>query len=262
MPDRNHRELSLTVAMLALAPILLCQGKYVRRVTPKLPEADGLRFGESGVGKPLRLLVLGDSAAAGVGVNTQQEALAGHLVKGLEGMFRVFWKVEAQTGATTRTTIARLKAATPEKFNVVAISLGVNEVTCGRRIRKWLAELDELAGLLRHKFSVQRILWSGVPAMHEFPSLPQPLSWYLGARARLLDGVLLSWTQRQPDCEFIAAPGNGYAPLMASDGFHPGPKVYELWAAEIARRLTDPPESLHNPVTRAGISGKVGGGLK
>jgi hypothetical protein len=74
----------------------------------------------------------------------------------------------------------------------------------------------------------------------EFPSLPQPLSWYLGARARLLDGVLLSWTQQQPDCEFIAAPANGYAPLMASDGFHPGPKVYELWAAEIARRLTDP----------------------
>jgi hypothetical protein len=84
MRDRNHRELSLTAAMLALAPILLCQGKYVRRVTPKLPEADGPRFGEAGVGKPLRLLVLGDSAAAGVGVNTQQEALAGHLVKGLE----------------------------------------------------------------------------------------------------------------------------------------------------------------------------------
>jgi lysophospholipase L1-like esterase len=136
MRDRNHRELSLTAAMLALAPILLCQGKYVRRVTPKLPEADGLRFGESGLGKPLRLLVLGDSAAAGVGVNTQQEALAGHLVKGLERIFRVFWKVEAQTGATTRTTIARLKAAAPEKFNAVAISLGVNEVTCGRRVRK------------------------------------------------------------------------------------------------------------------------------
>jgi lysophospholipase L1-like esterase len=51
---------------------------------------------------------------------------------------------------------------------------------------------------------------------------------------------LLSWTQQQRDCEFIAAPAGGYAPLMASDGFHPGPKVYELWAAEIARRLTDP----------------------
>jgi lysophospholipase L1-like esterase len=240
MRDRNHRELSLTAAMLALAPILLCQGKYVRRVTPKLPEADGPRFGEAGVGKPLRLLILGDSAAAGVGVNTQQEALVGQLVRGLEERFRVFWQVEAQTGATTRSTIGRLKAAAPAKFDAVAISLGVNEVTCGRRVRTWLAELDELAGLLRHKFGIQRMLWSGVPAMHEFPSLPQPLSWFLGSRARLLDHALLRWTQQQPDCEFIAAPATGYAPLMASDGFHPGPKVYELWAAEIARRLGDP----------------------
>jgi lysophospholipase L1-like esterase len=240
MPVSKYHEVSLTAAMLALSPVLLCQGKYVRRVTPKLPEAGGPRSGECGSGIPLRLLILGDSAAAGVGVETQQEALAGHLIKGLEQRFRVFWKVEAQTGATTRSTIARLNCTAPEHFNAVAISLGVNEVTCGRRVRTWLAELDELAGLLRRKFEVQRMLWSGVPAMHEFPSLPQPLSWYLGARARLLDAVLQSWTQQQSDCEFIPAPISNYAALMASDGFHPGPKVYELWGAEIARRLAEP----------------------
>jgi lysophospholipase L1-like esterase len=240
MPVFTRRELSLTAAMLALSPVLLCQGKYVRRVTPKLPEAGGSRSGECGSGIPLRLLILGDSAAAGVGVSTQQEALAGHLAKRLEERFRVFWKVEAQTGATTRSTISRLNSVSPEQYNAVAISLGVNEVTCGRRVRTWLAELDELAGLLRSKFRVQRMLWSGVPAMHEFPSLPQPLNWYLGSRARLLDSVLQSWTQQQSDCEFIAAPVSSYAPLMASDGFHPGPKVYELWGAEIARRLAGP----------------------
>lgn len=240
MPVFKHSELSLTAAMLALSPVLLCQGKYVRRVTPRLPEAGGPRSGESGSGIPLRLLVLGDSAAAGVGVNTQQEALAGHLAKRLEERFRVFWKVEAQTGATTRSTIARLNTVSPEQFNAVAISLGVNEVTCGRRVRTWLAELDELAGLLRGKFGVQRMFWSGVPAMHQFPSLPQPLNWYLGSRARLLDSVLQSWAQPQSDCEFIAAPASNYASLMASDGFHPGPKVYELWGAEIARRLAEP----------------------
>jgi len=225
--------------MLALSPVLLCQGKYVRRITPKLPEAAGPRSGECGSGIPLRLLILGDSAAAGVGVNTQHEALAGHLTRRLEERFRVFWKVEAQTGATTRSTIARLNSVPPEQFSAVAISLGVNEVTCGRRVRTWQAELDELAGLLRTKFRVQRMLWSGVPAMHEFPSLPQPLSWYLGSRARLLDNVLEWWTQQHSDCEFIPAPVSNYAPLMASDGFHPGPEVYELWGAEIARRLIE-----------------------
>ncbi len=52
----------------ALAPLLLWQGRHVRRVTPRLPEAAGPRAGTTGHGPPLRLLVLGDSAAAGVGV--------------------------------------------------------------------------------------------------------------------------------------------------------------------------------------------------
>ena len=229
--------------MVALAPVLFCQGKCVRRVTPKLPEAAGPRSGECGRGAPLSLLVLGDSAAAGVGVATQEEALAGHMVKRLKGRFQVRWKVVAETGATTRSVIAQLKSlharstATPESFTVVAISLGVNEVTCGRSARRWLAELDELAQILREKFGAQRMLWSGIPAMHEFPCLPQPLRWYLGARARMLNRVLRGWTEHQADCEFVAAPDGGYAELMATDGFHPGPKVYELWAEEMVRRV-------------------------
>ena len=118
---------------------------YVRRVTPKLPEADGPRSGEAGSRALLRLLVLGDSAAAGVGVRTQEEALAGYMVNGLKRKFHVAWRVEAQTGATTRSTIARLKSMAQEPFAAVAISLGVNDVTCGRRATTWLAELDELA---------------------------------------------------------------------------------------------------------------------
>ncbi len=246
--------------MVAMAPVLFCQGKYVRRVTPKLPEAAGARCGECGTGAPLSLLVLGDSAAAGVGVETQEEALAGQMVRRLKDRFQVRWKVEAETGATTRSTIARFRRLVrsesgrheepseaagaraqtvdkPQQFRVAAISLGVNEVTCGRKVRRWVAELDELAALLREEYGAQRMLWSGIPAMHEFPCLPQPLRWYLGARARMLNRVLWAWTEPQVDCEFVAAPDGGYAELMATDGFHPGPKVYELWAEEMVRRV-------------------------
>ena len=59
---------------IGLGPVLLAQGHYVRRVTPRLPEPEGLRQGVEGSGPPLRLLILGDSSAAGVGVATQAEA--------------------------------------------------------------------------------------------------------------------------------------------------------------------------------------------
>ena len=238
----------LTAAMVVLSPLLLCQGMYVRRVTPKLPEAAGPRSGENGSGTPLRLLVLGDSAAAGVGVPTQEEALAGHMVTALKRRFRVAWRLEAQTGATTRSTIARLKSMAQEPFAAVAISLGVNDVTCGRRATTRLAELDELVALLRLKFGAQRMFWTGVPPMHEFPALPQPLRWYLGARAKWFDRVLRKWTEPQSDCVFVAAPAGGCGPMMAEDGFHPGPRMYEMWGAEMARRIMeDRGLSAHEP---------------
>ncbi len=77
--------------------------------------------------------------------------------------------------------------------------------------------------------------------MHEFPALPQPLRWYLGSRAALLDQVLKTWVDSQGDCDFIAAPASDYGSMMAEDGFHPGPKVYELWGAEVARCLESSP---------------------
>ncbi|MFX6190184.1 hypothetical protein ABTF51_19795, partial [Acinetobacter baumannii] len=49
--------------LLTLAPVLLAQGMHVRRRIPRLPEAAGARAGAVGEGRPLRLLIAGDSAA-------------------------------------------------------------------------------------------------------------------------------------------------------------------------------------------------------
>ena len=49
-----------------------------------LPEADGAREGVVGSGDAaLRLLVAGDSSAAGVGVARQEQAVVGHLARAL-----------------------------------------------------------------------------------------------------------------------------------------------------------------------------------
>ncbi len=68
----------LTAAKLALAPVLIVQGRRVRRLALRLPEAAGARAAVAGSGaRPLRLLIVGDSATAGVGVARQRDALAG-----------------------------------------------------------------------------------------------------------------------------------------------------------------------------------------
>src|SRR4051812_12916439 len=52
-------------ATLALAPWLIAQGKRARARTLRMPEPPGARAGAAGTGTPLRLLITGDSAAAG-----------------------------------------------------------------------------------------------------------------------------------------------------------------------------------------------------
>src|SRR5439155_419110 len=76
--------LATQLAKLALLPLLVAQGRHVRATALKLPEAAGERHGVAGSGRvALRVLIVGDSSAAGVGVGTQDEAFAGQLAQAL-----------------------------------------------------------------------------------------------------------------------------------------------------------------------------------
>jgi hypothetical protein len=81
-----------------LAPLLWLQARHVRRVTPRLPEPPGCRTGIAGSGTLIRLLVAGDSGAAGVGAPTQDQALCGQLVRRLSRHHTVAWCVMAVNG--------------------------------------------------------------------------------------------------------------------------------------------------------------------
>ena len=113
-----------------LWPIFWLQGKHVRRVTPRMPEATGLRAGVCGQGSLCRVLVAGDSGAAGVGVATQDEALCGHLVRRLSQHHRVEWCVLAVNGLDSPGLVKLLQDAPLARFDVVILSMGANDVTC------------------------------------------------------------------------------------------------------------------------------------
>ncbi|AYZ66900.1 SGNH/GDSL hydrolase family protein [Burkholderia multivorans] len=221
-------------ATAALGPLLLAQGRHVRRVTPRLDEAAGPRSGVTGDGPPLRLLVLGDSAAAGVGVATQRDAFTGQLANALAPFRRVSWKLLARTGMTTQDLVDRLAAEPAEAFDAAVTSLGVNDVTAGVPPARWRAAQATLVELLATRFSVEHVILSAVPPMERFPALPQPLRWYLGLRAKRLNAMLAGWAATQPRCTFLPCAVPLEPHLMASDGFHPGAAACASWAAQAA----------------------------
>ena len=218
---------------LVLAPVLLGQALGVRRRALVLPEPPGPRAGVAGEGPLIRLLIAGDSSAAGVGAPHQDVALAGQVVAALSRHARVEWQLHATTGHTTAQTLARLAALPAQRFDVAVTALGVNDVTRQRSAARFAREQADLATLLRERFGVRAQWRSGLPPMHRFPLLPRPLRDVLGAQAREFDRVLAE----------TARPGLFHLPfdaarlepaMMARDGFHPGPAVYTLWGQEAA----------------------------
>lgn len=222
------------------APLLLAQGIWVRRVTPKLPEAEGAREGVAGAAmpesEPLRLLIVGDSSAAGVGATRQEEALAGRLSAALAGIGHgaVRWRLVARTGVNARELRALIDEARPDAFDLALIVVGVNDVTGTRSTRAWLSDLDALAARLRRISPEGRLVASGLPPMHRFPALPQPLRAFLGARARAFDAALASWAVERASALHVPLPDMADPAFAATDGFHPGPGAYAIWARTLA----------------------------
>lgn len=222
------------IPTLALAPLLVAQGIYVRRVTPKLPEPPGSRSGASGDGQPIKLLILGDSAAAGVGASSQSAALSGHLAGELASDFAVRWQLLAESGLTTRDLIARLPRHPRESFDVAIVSIGVNDVITGSLTRTWTNALSQLVDRLAADFGVRDILFSALPPMHRFTALPQPLRWCVGLRARRFNHELRLFAKRDGRCVVVPLNYPRDPAFLARDRFHPGEPAYLFWAKAVA----------------------------
>lgn len=220
-----------------LAPVLLGQALYVIARAQRLPEATGPRAGLIGTGPTLRLLIVGDSSAAGVGVETQQEALAGQLAQHLAAHVTLDWQLIAQSGITTAGALGLLDKADAAPFDVAIVALGVNDATRLRGAARFRADHQALARVLRAKFTVGRIIRSAVPPLGEFPFLPRPLRDEIGHRAAVLDQVLKDLSREEIGSAHLPFEQPLNSNMLAQDGFHPGAPLYRLWAAHLAERV-------------------------
>ena len=209
----------------------------MRFVTPKLPEPEGPRDGVTGQGPVLRLLIAGDSAAAGVGATTLNEGLCGQLVQRLSQRFTVHWQLNAVTGLDSPGLEQLLSALAEQSFDVVVLSIGVNDVTKLMAPNRWVQWQERLAQRIHTHHHPQLIIHSAIPPMHGFTALPQPLRWFMGqwalAMNRRLEAALDGGKRRALHWPFQDAAPDG----LATDGFHPGPIGYVIWADGLSKLI-------------------------
>jgi len=230
-------------ADVALFPLFAIQALWVVARAERLPEPPGPRSGVGGDGPDLRLLILGDSSAAGVGAERQEDALSGQLARVLCPHVRLHWQLEAATGATTASAAARLATLPRQPIDAALVVLGANDVTRLSDLSRVLERRIEIANRLREDFGASNVVMTGVPPMGVFPLLPQPLRGRLGQRAARLDRAL---TEAAPQAGFQYLPFTlPFRPdYMARDGFHPAPLAYRVWAETLGPHLLPGPSAL------------------
>jgi lysophospholipase L1-like esterase len=230
-------------AALALSPVLVRQARRVRQQTPRLPEASGERRGiefTANATSLLRLLVVGESTAAGVGVTELRDALPRQLAVILADRHQcnVAWSMSARTGATASFTARELAPVAPMGQDIALIMVGVNDALKFTPRGAWRAHIDQLIDeLAKHMRPGGQVVLAGLPDLGRFGTFPQPLRALLGWHARALNRDLKTIAKRHAGVIYIAMPPVSWPELFAADRFHPSAAAYRVLAAHFADAL-------------------------
>lgn len=222
-----------------LLPLLVVQGYWTKKRTPRLADAGGPLEGTvGGNGAPLKLIALGESTVAGIGAPTHETALTGQLALALAKRAgrSINWSVVARSGITARESIAELvPKLSGRRADVVLIALGVNDSIAFHTARRWVLDIERLIGCVRREVGEALVILAGVPPLDHFPVLPQPLSFVLGARSTALDQASAGIAKRMKGVVHVPflIEKERSRQLFCPDGFHPSELGYSLWADQL-----------------------------
>lgn len=226
---------------LAALPLALPLALHTRRTALRLPPAAGAQSGLAGAGlggEPLRLLLIGESTVAGVGVEAQEAALAGQLALALSARLQrpVAWRACGENGITAGEACVRLlPLALSEPADMVLLVFGVNDTTHLSSLSRWENALRALSRALSERG--ERVVFTGVPPIQHFSALPWLLRRLFGLRAALLDRELRRLSA-QEGAQYARLELEFAEEYLARDGYHPSARGYRVWGEGLAEQLT------------------------
>jgi lysophospholipase L1-like esterase len=222
-------------ALLAVEALLASRREYLSADTA--PPIRG-EFGRA-FAPPLRLAVLGDSTAAGVGVAKVEDTVAGRTARVLADTGRfVTLDGLGVSGSRAGDLAPQVSRALVHKPDVAVVLIGANDATHATR-------LDDVRRDVR--LAVERLHAAGVrvvvgtcPDMGSatafLPPLRQLVAWQgrrVAAASRegaTIAGAVAVDIGAETGPEFRRDPGR----YLSSDEFHPSADGYALWAAALA----------------------------
>lgn len=242
------------VISLPLLPFMYLQGKRIRASVPKLPEATGVRgIANVNAKKTVKLIALGESTIAGVGVATHKEGFTGALAKELASLINVNidWKVYARSGYTAQSISRKIvPKIQEEKADLIVIGLGGNDAFTLSSPKKWRKNIEKLIGDLHKKYPKATIVFCNMPPIKEFPAFTPLIKFTIGNLVELLGQELTHLVKKHQNIFYFGEtirlknwidkiPTGAKKVDFFSDGMHPSKLTYQTWAKDIATNISN-----------------------
>ena len=200
---------------------------------------DGAAESSETINQPLRLLGLGDSVIAGVGLVSTESTVTARLADRLNQHLgrAIDWRILGEDGAKISDTQRMLGATESESFDWIVVSVGVNDVTGLTSLVRWQQGLLGLVSDIKARSSHATVVFIQLPPMGRFEMIPQPLRAVLGIRAAMLRQVL-TWIVEAHRGVWMIDPSRLFDPAyMAEDGYHPNETAVDWMASEICETV-------------------------
>ena len=227
-------------------PVYVAQGLWVRSRAMRLSPASGPRSGRFGDGDAqYRVLAIGDSSAAAVGIDETTGALGYQYAQKLHERTgeTVYWHISghnsAVSGEIRDVVVPNLE---PVDYTHILLMLGTNDMKNWHTAPRFKKEFGGLLYALRTRFPEAKIYWHQAIDMEAVPTLPQPLATILNWRRMLLNrkGAQLCVERGAvavPPLPDVSAEG------FCRDGFHANEKGYDGWSDHMLEHMDHTPRS-------------------
>lgn len=242
--------------MIPLLPFMYRDGKRVLSSVPKLPPATGPNGQTVGEEPPLRILIIGESTMAGVGVATHAEGFAGAFADALaQGIGRsVSWRVYARSGFTLKRILHEVLPTIEEaQVDMIVVGMGGNEAFKMNTPEGVRRDFKAVIDWLRNRFGPDvPIAFPNMPPIREFTAFTPVLKFTLGRMVEVFGEELAELVKAEENVYYNAEViriadwrqrlGVGEDPtIFFSDGVHPSALTYQTWGRDFAAFLLNRP---------------------
>jgi len=229
------------IAISPLLGVLWYQGQRVRATIPKLSDPTGTTTGVAGEGQPLKMLVVGESTVAGLGVDTFDQSITAKIARRLCQRLncQIHWTAFGISGVTAH-ALGQAAEEISQNYDLIIICLGGNDAFGLHSPLRWMRDCRALVHALRRQNPTCPILFADVPPIRDFSGFTPLLQAVLGHLVLLYRQPLRELAKQEKEVYFTDKPilldtkhGHPITDYF-SDGVHPSDLTYSNWADDLS----------------------------